>query len=609
MEFVNPYFNAMDRENDPLNELEVQDIGVSTHPGRDQLQGLKTRIFQGVNRVELGFTGAGKGAADRGALTPGSYGHDERQDIKELAKANEIKLSTHATVGVGGFAGLTQGGFDDAARRNSLDEVKRAIDFAAEVAGGGPVVAHTGEFPRPISESFGDKFTGYPEEPEKAVLHLVDDRTGKIVDSVRKNQTVVLPKWKTDENGNPLIDERGNKIPEFNPETGRFTVVERDFDYFRKEAERHNQMVRSGKIKDRIITPEEAFFRESMQSRIMQSRGWALYHSQQYDELLKKRKKTKEALEFYQDLYNRTPESERWKLRRVFEERNPWVPGDVKSIPEYLKETLRDIDRQIEFTQEASYSYQQQAKELDVVIDHTKPIAEYAKEKSFDSVAQLGIYAWKKTEKEKTERPLFVAIESYVPENWGSHPSEIKEFVLGARKKMVEMLKDKVGEARAKELAKRHIKATLDTGHTYLWKKFFKGSDKEFNKWYVEQISDLAKSGVLGHVHVTDNFGYADEHVPPGQGDIPLKEVIAKLKEHGFKDVIVEPAHHDYRAHLGGLKTFGSPIYAVHRRGEPSYRWQDVEHSYFGQANPPNFIFGPYSPSEDWTLWSGVRLE
>ncbi len=32
-------------------------------------------------------------------------------------------------------------------------EIKRAVDFAADVASGGPIVVHSGEFPQPISTS------------------------------------------------------------------------------------------------------------------------------------------------------------------------------------------------------------------------------------------------------------------------------------------------------------------------------------------------------------------------------------------------------------------------------------------------------------------------
>ena len=90
----------------PLNELDIEGIGVSTAPMKGQLESLKARVFAGANAVELGFSGAGKGSMGQGAPTPGSYGKDEREAMRELAKINEVKLSTHATFSTSGFACL-----------------------------------------------------------------------------------------------------------------------------------------------------------------------------------------------------------------------------------------------------------------------------------------------------------------------------------------------------------------------------------------------------------------------------------------------------------------------------------------------------------------------
>jgi hypothetical protein len=57
-------------------------------------------------------------------------------------------------------------------------------------------------------------------------------------------------------------------------------------------------------------------------------------------------------------------------------------------------------------------------------------------------------------------------------------------------------------------------------------------------------------------------------------------------------------------------RAFGSPIkntgYAI---GAPSNSWTDVRHSYFNQMQSPYFIFGAYSPSNDWQVWSQIPME
>ena len=115
----------------------------------------------------------------------------------------------------------------------------------------------------------------------------------------------------------------------------------------------------------------------------------------------------------------------------------------------------------------------------------------------------------------------------------------------------------------------------------------------------------------MGHVHVSDNFGWEDEHVTPGQGNAPIKEFIKEIKgkaDKGEIDVIVEPAHQDYKAMLGGWKLFGSSIYGSQMGRRDG--WLDVESGYFGRNAPPYFLYGDAAPDpESWMLWSGTRME
>ena len=89
------------------------------------------------------------------------------------------------------------------------------------------------------------------------------------------------------------------------------------------------------------------------------------------------------------------------------------------------------------------------------------------------------------------------------------------------------------------------------------------------------------------------------------------------LKKRGYdKAITVEPgadASTDLSDFHGLMKTWrylGSPIYGV-GFGAPRapQTWSGVQYSYFGQAYPPNYIFGAYAPSNDWTLWSQVPFE
>ena len=214
---------------------------------------------------------------------------------------------------------------------------------------------------------------------------------------------------------------------------------------------------------------------------------------------------------------------------------------------------------------------------------------------------------------------LFIAPENIFPEmGYGSHPEELKKIVLASRERMTKDLQGKgYNEQKAAELANQHIKATFDIGHANTWKKYFKKKDenetpeqhdKRFQKWVIDQTDDLQKAGVLGHVHITDNFGYFDEHKSPGQGNAPIGKFIDKLKEKGYKgQVTVESAEQGHQAMTEMWRKVNSPVYRI---GGASQSWTDVEGGYFGRTASPNFLFGPTAPDpQTWTLWSGVPLE
>ncbi|MBI2142863.1 sugar phosphate isomerase/epimerase [Candidatus Woesearchaeota archaeon] len=660
MIFNQAYYTAMDRgyymplqegqglpgeSPDAIPEIGVspKDIGVSAHPAQDQLQQVKARIFQGASKVELGFFGRGKGSFQGGNTTPEMYGKEERIDIRELAKVNKVKLTTHATTGAGSLAGMGQQGFDEHVREQALHEIERAVDFAADVTRGGAVVIHANEFPRPIRDYYGReedkyKFEAYPEEEARAVRHLVDRRSGQMI-PVRRNEIFYEPVYK-DFPGDPTAWEglRGQKIPKTTRDTNllfdRVPEVEYDdkgvpkFKTHKVEWKEIEQRAEALKQTDPTASPEKLFYQIQLENQIAQSRGASLFYGLRYKEMEKDRDRLREAFEFYQKLDETLPPEEKWKLRQQYpfgRPGAPFVPPEVLNPVNYLKDALEQAENQLRQVHQSSASADVQAEQTRETLRNLEPIKNYALGKTADTVARAAIYAWDKekhlrqdvTKGEKMEKPLFVAVENYFPEVYGGHPDEIKEIVTTARKAMVdEIMKngEKFGvhdKAEAEKLAKEHIKATWDTGHAFIWKKYFKGSDEEFKSWYLQKAKEWKEQGIMGHVHVSDNFGWDDEHVIPGQGIAPIKEFVSLIRDKvdkGEIDLIVEPAHQDYRALLGGWRLFGSSIYgtAFGRRDS----WVDLERSYFGRTAPPYFLYGETAPDpESWTLWSGQRLE
>lgn len=657
MIFDTEYSHALDRDYKghstdakPLAELSIKNIGISAPPMSDQLQALKSRIYQGASKVELGFTGSGKGSMSGQRTTPGMYSSEDRQAMRELADFNEINLTTHASFSIPPLSGLNmqQGEFSDQQRESTLHEIERAIDFAADTARGGAIVVHTGEFPRAISDSFkGEGFKGYPGEDKQGTKYMVDDRTGKFVSSIRKDQIQYEPLYKTAEsegkvgttdkeghvfkkedwidiNGNWINPKKTkdlfNRVPEWNEDETNFKTVARNWDYYVKKSKEWNEEHSNGKIR----TPEEMWIRTQVENQILQARGSSLFHAQRYEEHRETRDAAMQALEFYEQLEKGMPEEEKWKLLRQkqfdYGRLQGLVPPKDMMPSDFLRSVIKDHENNMRYIHESSAAADAQAATQLEMLNNLKTVEDYGTEKAADTIARAAQFAYVKTkELEKRgelKKPLFVSPENIDPHMFGGHPQELKKLIIQSRAAFVEQNKQRFGESKAKELANTHIKATFDVGHANVWRKFYEGdprksiaeNDKMFKKWVIDQVKDLNKSNIIGHIHVSDNFGWDDEHVTPGFGKAPIKEFIDEMAKAGIKDVIVEPGHQDYKALLGGWREFGSSIYggAV---VSPSSRWGNIEHSYFGQTRRPYFIFGDYAPSGDFTLWSQVPLE
>jgi len=305
------------------------------------------------------------------------------------------------------------------------------------------------------------------------------------------------------------------------------------------------------------------------------------------------------------------------------------IPEDAKLPTELIKKMIREEDRQIKYSQESSASQWAQAEESKESIRNVESAETYALRESFDSYAQAGMSAMKQSqrlEKEgKLKKPVQVAMENLFPESYGAHPDELINLVEGGRRRMADMLVQQgVSEQEAQKRAKDHITATFDTGHFNMWRKYWnsdpkKGieeNDNDFNKWMLGKVEELAEKGIVGHLHLVDNYGYQDDHLAPGEGNTPIREMVKIFKKHGYDgEMIVEPGA-DYTTDVSGFhsvmktwKMFGSPVYGSGAGGAQRGSWGQVQHGYFGQTQPPYFTFGAYGPSEDWTLWSGVPLE
>ena len=493
------------------------------------IQSTTAAIRSGVGNIELATSMGGGQEPYVGAE---AYGKETRRALRELAEANKVQLvSVHTPTQIGNLSGFTQEGFKDEYRLQGIEEVKKAITFAVDVNKGGAIVIHTGEYQRPISDQKWAKrpdgsfeFVGYQEEPGRAIYYMVDDRDGRIISSVRKNQEVYEPVYITAKDrgltgkrdsrtgrifeegdyvdmNNQYIDETDpdslfNRVPVWNSEKSNFETVKRDWNYFEKKSKEWSR-----KHPDQPKTTEEMFYKTQMEEQIHQARGMSLYHAQRYEEERKDLEKMKKAKEFYDRLEAATSEEEKWKLKKTFRGYfDDVTPPDVRLPSEYLKEKIKQYEHHLRHTHESSASADARAETLKDALKHVKPVSQYAIDQSMKSYAEAGIFAMQETEANKLKRDIFVAPENIWPEmGYGAHPEELIELVNNARKEMVHYLtspkikdphgrRDEKGDLititnpwyrpgisdkEAWNEAQQHIKATFDTQHLGMWRKHF----------------------------------------------------------------------------------------------------------------------------------------
>jgi hypothetical protein len=669
---MNEYYTAMDRyygklqpsdaPQGPEKTVEISkvgplEIGTSTNPMQHQVQAFAAKIREGAGKIELSFLGAGKSNSQQ--PSPEAFGALDRQDIRAMAEINNINTSVHAALHGESLAGLGREGFSGEARAHALKEIYRAIQFASEATKGGAIVFHTGEWMRPMDElnRLGPSFKGYDDEEKKAPKIIVDSRTGEI-NAVRKDHLVYEPKFYTakeyesvikkklvgikDKNGeliesddwvdiegnaikrewilkNNKVEQLFNRIPVWSEKETKFEVVPVTFaDYEKQAAELR---AKGNEFKD--ITPEELFFKSNIANQVLQFKGNSLYHAQRYDELKRAWLAANKAQEYYKKLEGSVPKDEQWKLMHQDHELQRYLgsfaPSESKLPSIYLAEQVKSINDQMRHIHESSASADAQAKQALDKLTHVQSIEKYGLDKTADTIAKAGMKAREYTESHKSElkENIYAAPENYRPEQYGSHPDEIRRIITASRKHMADDLVSRhhMDPGQAKKEAEKYIKATVDIGHMNLFRQFFQGKEgesvinrnKRFDKWILDETEKLAKEGILGHIHVTDNFGFDDEHITPGQGNVPMKEFLKRMANANIKDFIVEAGSFNGQTAMPDTwNLIGSPVYGV---SAPPRTWRGVHHGQFGYQNPAQYIVGSYAPSNEWVLWSEVPME
>jgi sugar phosphate isomerase/epimerase len=205
----------------------------------------------------------------------------------------------------------------------------------------------------------------------------------------------------------------------------------------------------------------------------------------------------------------------------------------------------------------------------------------FAMEKAAETFGNLAARSY---EKFKEKAPI-LAIENMYQGMAFSRAEDMKKLVEKSRDNFVEYLKGEgLSESEAKGLAKNKLGVTWDVGHLNIMKK--KGfGDKDV----IEETKKINEDkSMVKHIHLTDNFGYADTHLAPGMGNVPIKKILEELEKNGrfgeMRKIVEAPSmiqHFKVAPHSMTMAAFGSGIYGM-KNGPTWDQAFNLQGNYFG---------------------------
>ncbi|HII72052.1 TPA: hypothetical protein HA265_04825 [Candidatus Woesearchaeota archaeon] len=675
MEFsTGPYYTPMERAEGRKPEaprlerpiVPISELG-STVPEKDPvtgahlIQNIDAYLRQGVRKLQIVMSTPSHSPMGG---RPKAYGEEYRESVRELARANDLQIEgvEMPTSSMGNLSGYDQQNhsINEHKRQMDIQEVKDAIKFVADVAGGGGVDIWSQEFHRDVYDAkwnqqgkWKDAFEAYEGEEQYATAYVVDKRTGRM-QPIMKGQPIFEPEYveaekeywgkafdgKTDvlikrgdwvtEDGRLINPENEHELllrkPKWNRERSEFKIKELSWDELKQKVNRYNERHNTQ------YTPEEFAIRTQLDNQILQSKGQSLYYSRNYEDHMKQLQELRKSLEYYKKLEAQMPEEEMWRIARddpafAYGLASQFVHAEKMKPTEVINKLIYGIEHDLKHIHEASSAADARAEEMMRQKNNMVSLSKYALQKSIDAYADLGIEAMNETMTNKhVNRPIHVGPESGWPQAYGGHPEEFIELIQKARERMAQKLQTQgYSKESAMEKAKVHIKGTFDTSHVGMWLNNFKKKQgeseeqrvKRFKTWYMDMVDKMSKADVIGGIQAVDSATGAHGHLPVGQGFLgqTVVEAVDKLKSEGWNGFIVSEGHEEEQYGRGRIltqtwKAFGADIGGGFF--DRPTDWGSVEGSYFGHSNPPPYILGSYSPSEDYRgapFWSGLPLD
>ncbi len=498
--------------------VNAREIGAPTKPDTaNQIQQVTQMLNQGIIPIETG------------AISPEVFTQIPKQHFKEidrLSKLTGAKISLHAPIVEP--SGMGEQGWSELQRQAAERQLNDVVEKAYELSSKEPVPITIHSTAGAGSEYVPDKEKGR----KVSKLIAVEKETGRPV-TVLEEETLYYPQMDLEEGKKYTPEMRLNSI---NRTKWEETINQQ---FFNKE--RADQIIKDNslqinhlwnELKEGKIDPNDLTPTQKNTFRHLQNAKTYLDDIEQNVE----------------SMFNKA-----WKNTEGDDKSREYL----RKVSERYKEDISKDDTPLG----QSNAVQNLMDGLRVVQPRNIiSIEEFALDKSAQTFANVAFNAYNKFDK-KGNIPK-INIENMYSGMAFSSLEDMNKLIVESKNKFAQKLINEKGidEKSARQKADEVIGMTLDVGHLNISKK--QGfTDKDLLK-EVDAIKKHVK-----HVHLTDNFGFSDSHLPPGMGNVPFKEILEKLEKAGFKgNKIVEAGgfvqHFQQSPYVPSLEGLGSPMYS-----------------------------------------------
>ena len=481
-------------------------MGVTINPMvADQLGELSKGLNQGVIPVEVG-------TLDFKVFETIPKEHFE--EMRRKAKLTGSKLSLHSPLV--DPAGFGERGWNEAQQQISQRQLNQVVEQAAVLSKGSkeaiPITIHPSNYAgttwdktkdgKEISELVAvDKKTGQlaPLRPEMRYPISGGKKFGKKEDAIELLKTANDTQWD---------DEVGKVIYE---KEAASKTLDRVFPAMK---EKYFQVYGKGNVPSNLHPNEEEMFDQLSVARAhLDDAQRTLNSSFEKAYRYAKDDETKQNLKVISDNFRK---GLGLLSKDEFKELNSEQKEQVLRQQLDLQNQARVIQKTAEILRQNEFNP-----------NMLQRVEDFAAEKAAETFSNMAMHSYDISKKQNINAPI-ISVENLYQGMAFSQSEDLKKIVEGARNNFKDrLIKEKhLSESEAKKRANDIIGMTFDVGHLNMSKKHG-FEDKDLVK-EAQALSQYVK-----HVHLTDNFGHNDVHLPIGMGNVPVKELLGALGDPG----------------------------------------------------------------------------